>query len=126
MQIEGNYATEEAPVILSFSHPVPTVSRRLRGRGGKTPFFPVALADSRGLEDHPPVQFLTLIILTRETFRAIGDEHGLLLVFQRGRNMSLGFGEPRGADVFPTEARIRGETTTKYEVPDFPYEITVR
>jgi len=59
-----------------------------------------------------------------ETFRALGDEHGLLLVFQRGRNMSRGFGEPKLADVFPTEVDIRATTDTKFAAPDFPYEIT--
>ena len=61
-----------------------------------------------------------------DTFRAIGDEHGLLLVFKRGRNLSLGFGEPKEADVFPTEVGVRAADAGPYSVPDYPYEITAR
>jgi catechol 2,3-dioxygenase-like lactoylglutathione lyase family enzyme len=59
-----------------------------------------------------------------DTFRAIGDEYGLLLVFQRGRNMSRGFGKPKPGDVFPTMVGIRDEDGTTYTAKDFPYEIT--
>ena len=61
-----------------------------------------------------------------ETFRALGDELGLILVFGRGRNMSFGYDEPKLADVFPTSATIRGGSVTKYNAPDFPYEINMR
>jgi catechol 2,3-dioxygenase-like lactoylglutathione lyase family enzyme len=61
-----------------------------------------------------------------DTFRALGDELGLLLVFQRGRNMSMGYAEPRLADVFPIVAQIRGATATKYSPPNLPFEVTSR
>ena len=61
-----------------------------------------------------------------DSFRALGDELGLLLVFGRGRNMSFGYDEPKLADVFPTSALIRSEPATKYTARDFPYEITSR
>ncbi len=54
-------------------------------------------------------------------FRAIGDEHGLLLTMKRGR--PLGFGEARSADVFPAAARIRAATSAGYRPRDLPYEI---
>ena len=56
-----------------------------------------------------------------QAFRAIGDEHGLLLAMQRGR--MLGFGEARPADVFPTAASIRGVASASYREEGFPYEI---
>ena len=56
-----------------------------------------------------------------QAFRAIGDEHGLLLAMKRGR--MLGFGEARPADVFPTEASIRGAAAARYRQKGFPYEI---
>lgn len=56
-----------------------------------------------------------------EAFRAVGDEHGLLLAMKRGR--MLGFGEARPADVFPTEARIRGAAPAEYRQEGLPYEI---
>ena len=55
-------------------------------------------------------------------FAALGDEHGLLLVFRRGR--MLGFGEARPADVFATTASIRGAEPASYRVPSFPYHIS--
>lgn len=57
-------------------------------------------------------------------FHAIGDEQGLLLVFQRGRRLSLARPEPKLADIFPTEATIRGPSGTRHRVPKFPYGIT--
>ena len=59
-----------------------------------------------------------------QAFRAIGDEHGLLLAMQRGR--MLGFGEARPADVFPTAARISGVAPASYREEGFPYEILAR
>lgn len=58
-----------------------------------------------------------------DTFRALGDEHGLVLVFARGRNLSLGHPKSKLADVFPTKAEIRAATAAKYVEKDSPYEI---
>jgi len=58
-------------------------------------------------------------------FRALGDEHGLLLVFERGRNLSVGADKSKLADVFPTHAEIRGRAAT-HTVAEFDYEIRGR
>lgn len=58
-----------------------------------------------------------------DAFAAVGDEHGLLLVFRRGRNLSLGHDRPREADVFPTRAEIRAGGAVRHAVPGFPYEV---
>lgn len=58
-----------------------------------------------------------------DAFTAVGDEHGLLLVFKRGRNMSPGLEKPTLADVFPTHADIRAGGVAKFEPSSFPYEI---
>jgi len=71
---------------------------------------------------------------TSDQFVPLGDEHGLLLVFGRGRN--LGFGEGRPAGVFPTRVRIRGASPgvsgaggarepRRVTLPGYPYEIVV-
>ena len=54
-------------------------------------------------------------------FRAIGDEHGLLLVFKRGRTSGAAIKNPKKYDVFPVEATIRSEKSM--EIGDFPYAI---
>jgi hypothetical protein len=59
-----------------------------------------------------------------KSFRALGDEHGLLLVFERGRKLSLDHKVPKLADVFPTQVDIRSAAGRKYSSSDFPYEIT--
>lgn len=61
-----------------------------------------------------------------DAFHAVGDEHGLLLVFQRGRNLGLGRPEPKLADVFATGAEIRAAAGKTYAFPGLPYEITSR
>ncbi len=58
-------------------------------------------------------------------FMAIGDEHGLLLVFERGRSIGLGAQPPILADVFPVEAGIRAKRTSRQAVPNFPHAIFV-
>ena len=57
-----------------------------------------------------------------DVFRALGDEHGLVLVFERGRNISMGSETSKLADVFPTYAEIRGPATT-HAVAEFDYQI---
>ena len=59
-----------------------------------------------------------------KSFRALGDEHGLLLVFERGRKLSLDYKMPKLADVFPTQVGIRGVAGRKYSTLSFPYEIS--
>jgi catechol-2,3-dioxygenase len=59
-----------------------------------------------------------------DQFRAIGDEHGLLLVFKRGRDIGTGSGKTQPVSVFPTEVSIRGEKQAKFETPEYPYEIS--
>ena len=55
------------------------------------------------------------------SFRALGDEHGLLLAMRRGRE--LGFGQAKPADVFPTWARVRGPRGAVHRPEGYPYEI---
>jgi hypothetical protein len=54
-------------------------------------------------------------------FQAIGDEHGLLLVFKRGRTSGAAIKDPQKFDVFPVDATIRSDKSLA--VPDFPYGI---
>ena len=61
-----------------------------------------------------------------ENFRALGDEHGLLLVIRTGRRWGYDKAAARPTTVFPTVAEIRGAPATRYVVPGLPYEIAVR
>lgn len=56
-----------------------------------------------------------------EAFRAIGDERGLLLAMQRGRN--LGFGQGKPAGIFSTDAEIHGVAESTYLPKGLPYRI---
>jgi catechol-2,3-dioxygenase len=58
-------------------------------------------------------------------FTALGDEHGLLLVMQRGRVISFDAPEKKAVSVFRTAASVRGVRPVQYRVPGFPYEIVV-
>ncbi len=60
-----------------------------------------------------------------ENFRALGDEHGLLLVIIRGRRWGYEEKAPP-TDIFPTVAEIRGATPTQFAVAGHPYEIFVK
>ncbi len=60
-----------------------------------------------------------------DQFAAVGDEHGLLLVMERGRVISLEAPEKKAVTVFSTTAAIRGARHTRYDFPDFPYQISV-
>ncbi len=60
-----------------------------------------------------------------DNFRALGDEHGLLLVIIRGRRWGYEEKAPP-TSIFPTFAEIRGSQADQYAVPDHPYEIVVR
>lgn len=60
-----------------------------------------------------------------DQFAAIGDENGLLLVMKRGRLISFEAPEKKAVRVFPTKATVRGERSTKFLMPEFPYEISV-
>lgn len=60
-----------------------------------------------------------------DRFRALGDEHGLLLVIIRGRRW--GYEEkapPTG--IFPTVVTIRGANPAQFTIADYPYEIFVK
>lgn len=59
-----------------------------------------------------------------EQFNAVGDEHGLLLVMKRGRN--LGFGEGRPAGVFPTAAAIRARRPAEVALAGYPHRVAAR
>jgi len=61
-----------------------------------------------------------------ESFRALGDEHGLLLVINRGRRWGYDKEAARPTDIFPTVAEIRGAQSSKYALTNYPYEIAVR
>ncbi len=58
-----------------------------------------------------------------EQFHAVGDEHGLLLVFKRGRSLSMAHPRPKLADVHPVKATIRGNGAGEHRIDGFPYEI---
>lgn len=56
-----------------------------------------------------------------ERFMALGDEHGLLLVFRRGRVISLASERTKAADVFKTVAHVRG--AKPHALESYPYTI---
>jgi catechol-2,3-dioxygenase len=60
-----------------------------------------------------------------DRFRALGDEHGLLLVIIRGRRWGYEEKAPPTA-LFPTIVEIQGVKPGKYTIPRHPYEIAVR
>jgi hypothetical protein len=60
-----------------------------------------------------------------DNFRALGDEHGLLLVIIRGRRWGYEEKAPPTA-IFPTVAEIRGAKPTQFAVAGHPYEIVVK
>jgi hypothetical protein len=60
-----------------------------------------------------------------DQFTALGDERVLLLVMSRGRVLSFDAPERKAADVFRTVARVRGARPTRYQFPEFPYEVAV-
>ena len=57
-----------------------------------------------------------------DNFRALGDEHGLLLLMKRGRIMGFETGHP--IDVAPVHAKIRGGPKPAYGVESYPYLIS--
>jgi catechol-2,3-dioxygenase len=60
-----------------------------------------------------------------DNFRPLGDEHGLLLVINRGRRWGYEQKAPP-TDIFPTIVEIRGAQAVSYSVPNHPYEIAVQ
>lgn len=58
-----------------------------------------------------------------DEFTALGDEHGLLLVFARGRTLSFGRPEPKKAEVFPVEATIHATKGRRFRMTEYPYAI---
>ena len=57
-----------------------------------------------------------------ETFRVVGDDHGMFVLVREGRDW---FVSGRPAGVFPTEIVIEG-SGPGYEWPDLPYRIDIR
>jgi len=57
-----------------------------------------------------------------ERFRAIGDEHGLLLVMKQGRVMGFGSGQPIHTN--PVRARISKGPKAGFEVKGHPFRIS--
>lgn len=60
-----------------------------------------------------------------DNFRALGDEHGLLLVIIRGRRWGYEEKAPP-TNIFPTVAEIRGAHASRYAAPNHPYTIVVK
>ncbi len=56
-----------------------------------------------------------------DAFHAIGDEHGLLLVFERGRTSGAAVKNPQRFDVFTADVKIRSDKSL--DLPDAPYRI---
>ncbi len=57
-------------------------------------------------------------------FRAIGDENGLLLVFETGRQIGDRLaGDDRGTKVFPTVAEVQRASDFVWKANDLPYKI---
>ncbi len=56
---------------------------------------------------------------------AMGDERGLLLCIPR-RKWGTPPGKVKTFSVFPTQATIRGQNSTTYTIPDYPYDISVQ
>jgi catechol-2,3-dioxygenase len=61
-----------------------------------------------------------------ENFRALGDEHGLLLVIRTGRRWGYDQAAARPTTIFPTFAEIRGAEPGRFAVPGHPHEVAVR
>lgn len=59
-----------------------------------------------------------------DQFCVLGDETGLLLIFQRGRDLGLGSGQPMPARVFETSAVIRGASSKTIKLDGYPYTIS--
>lgn len=57
-----------------------------------------------------------------DQFRALGDEHGLLLVFKQGRIMGFDNGKPIATA--PVRATIRGGPTPAFEAERYPFTVT--
>jgi catechol-2,3-dioxygenase len=60
-----------------------------------------------------------------DQFTAMGDEQGLLLVMKRGRVVSFDSPRKKAVNVFHTGVAVRGDRTTRWGIPKFPYEVTV-
>jgi catechol-2,3-dioxygenase len=60
-----------------------------------------------------------------DRFRALGDEHGLLLVMIRGRRWGYEQKAPP-TGIFPTVVKIRGAKTAQFSIAGLPYEIIVK
>lgn len=60
-----------------------------------------------------------------ERLTPVGDEHGLLLIFDRGRHWRMSDGTTRPTEAYPTEVTIRGKAKLEYQVEGYPYRIAV-
>jgi hypothetical protein len=57
-----------------------------------------------------------------DQFRALGDEHGLLLVFKKGRLMGFETGRP--IPIAPVHARIHGGPSPDFEAEGYPFRVS--
>ena len=66
------------------------------------------LSDYIGMNDH---------------FHPLGDHHGLVILFNKGRNWRQPDGTTRPTGSYPTEITLHSEFDRAYEVPGQPYRI---
>lgn len=60
-----------------------------------------------------------------DSFAALGDERGLLLVMKRGRVVSFDSPWRKAVSVFPTSVSLHGRERRQHDFPDYPYRIQV-
>ncbi len=60
-----------------------------------------------------------------ERLTPVGDEHGLLLIFDRDRQWRMSDDTTRPTAAYPTEVTIRGKAKLEYHVEGYPYRIVV-
>jgi len=56
-------------------------------------------------------------------FWPIGDEHGLLLMMQKGSMWVSNPGQVNETDIFKTEVQINKKENNQWSLPEFPYQI---
>ena len=61
-----------------------------------------------------------------EQFRALGDEHGLLLIMKRGRVLNFRpESKEKASQIFPTEVVANGAKAAEHEFVGFPYHLSI-
>lgn len=62
-----------------------------------------------------------------DQFRAMGDEHGLLLIMKRGRVLNFRpESKEKASEVFPTGVVANGKEAAEHDFPGFPYNLAIR